>query len=213
MDKKILIADDHEIVRLGLSLIIKKLRPSTTIDEVDDYQKILDIIKKKSFDLIILDIKMPNGNFQDTLEIIKSKHSQTKIMVFSAQDETLFALRYLKMGAHGFLHKSSSEEEINSALIKMLDQGRYISDPVKETIIYENLNKQSPSRNPIKSLTDREMEVAERLIKGYSIKDISDELNIHISTVSTYKTRVLEKLKIQTIPDLIKIFSFYEISE
>ena len=173
MEKRILIADDHGVVRLGLSMMIKKLRPDFIVDEADDYQK---------------------------------------VMIFSSQDENLFAVRYLKMGADGFLHKLSSEEVINKALTKMLDKGRYMSEEVKESLIYSNLNNQEASPNPLEVLSDREMEIAERLIVGEPMKVISRNLNIHSSTVSTYKSRILEKLHIQSIPELIEIFNLHEIS-
>ncbi len=213
MEKKILIADDHGVVRLGLSMMIKKLRPDFIISEVDDYQKVMSIIKEKTFDIVILDLNMPNGNFQEALNAIKSKSPHTKVMIFSSQDENMYAIRYLKMGADGFLHKLASEEVIHKALTKMLEKGTYISEDVKESLIYSNLNKQEASPNPLEVLTDREMEIAERLIVGEPMKIISNDLHIHTSTVSTYKTRILDKLNIQSIPELIKIFNIYEISK
>lgn len=210
MVESILIADDHGIVRLGLSLMIKKLRPQAVVEEVNNYQKVLDAIKKDSYDLIILDINMPNGNFQETLEIIKIKSPKTKVMVFSSQDEHLYAIRYLKMGADGFLHKLSPEEEIKNALEKMLNKGSYVSEEVKDAMVFNTLNKQTPVKNPLELLSDREIEIAEQLIKGIPLKDISIELNLHVSTVSTYKVRILKKLDIQSIPELINIFKFYE---
>lgn len=212
MGKKILLADDHGVVRLGLSLIIKKLRPDSIVTEVDDYQKVMNIIKDQSFDLVILDLNMPNGNFQEALQAIKLKHPQTKVMIFSSQDESLYAIRYLKMGADGFLHKLSNEDIINRALTKMLDKGSYMSEDVKESLIFSNLrNDDNTIINPLEKLTNREMEVAERLIAGEPMKEISNNLNLHASTISTYKTRIFEKLDIQSIPELIKIFDFHNI--
>lgn len=210
MIENILIADDHGIVRLGLSLMIKKLRPQASIDEVDDYQKVLETIKKKAYDLIILDINMPNGSFQETLEIIKIKSPKTKVMVFSSQDENLYAIRYLKMGADGFLHKLAPEGVIKKALEKMLDKGSYVSEEVKDAMVFNTLNKNLPVDNPLEMLSDREIEIAEQLIKGIPLKDISNELNLHASTVSTYKTRIFKKLDIQSIPELIDVFRLYE---
>ena len=212
MGKKILLADDHGVVRLGLSLIIKKLRPDSIVTEVDDYQKVMNIIKDQSFDLVILDLNMPNGNFQEALQAIKLKNPQTKVMIFSSQDESLYAIRYLKMGADGFLHKLSDEDIINRALTKMLDKGSYMSEDVKESLIFSNLrNDDNTLINPLEKLTNREMEVAERLIAGEPMKEISNNLNLHASTISTYKTRIFEKLDIQSIPELIKIFDFHNI--
>lgn len=211
--EKILIADDHGVVRMGLSLIIKKLRPNAIIDDVEDYQKVMQKVKENTFDLAILDLNMPNGNFNEALQAIKSKNSETKVLIFSSQDESLYAVRYLKMGADGFLHKDSSEDAINKALTKMLDKGRYMSDDVKDALINDKLNKRETTINPLEILTGREMEVAERLVIGEPMKDISNNLNLHSSTVSTYKTRILEKLNIQTIPDLIKLFNFYHLAK
>lgn len=210
MRENILLADDHGVVRLGLSLIIKKLRPQAYIVEVDNYRSVLNIISKQTFDLIILDINMPDGNFHETLDIIKIKQPKSKVLVFSSQDEQLYAIRYLKMGADGFLHKLSSEEVINKALEKMLDKGSYISEDVKDAMIFNSLNKQMPQQNPLLLLSDREMEIAEKLITGLPVKEIANELNIHVSTVSTYKARIIKKLDIQSIPELIDVFRFHE---
>lgn len=210
MIENILIADDHGIVRLGLSLMIKKLRPQASIDEVDNYQKVLETIKKNAYDLIILDINMPNGSFQETLEIIKIKCPKTKVMVFSSQDENLYAIRYLKMGADGFLHKLAPEEDIKKALEKMLYKGSYVSEEVKDAMVFNTLNRNIPLDNPLEILSDREIEIAEQLMKGTPLKDISNELNLHSSTVSTYKTRIFKKLDIQSVPELIDVFKLYE---
>ncbi len=213
IDEKILIADDHGVVRLGLSMIIKKLRPHAVIDLVSDYKEVMQIIKAKTFDLVILDLNMPNGNFQEALQAIRIKDPATKVMIFSSQDESIYAVRYLKMGADGFLHKDSGEDVINRALVKMLDQGRYMSEEVKDSLIYGKLNKQETPINPLEMLSEREMEIAECMVAGDAPKEISSKLNIHASTVSTYKSRVFEKLNIQSIADLIKIFNFHNLSK
>lgn len=213
IDEKILIADDHGVVRLGLSMIIKKLRPHAVIDLVSDYKEVMQIIKAKTFDLVILDLNMPNGNFQEALQAIRIKDPATKVMIFSSQDESLYAVRYLKMGADGFLHKDSSEDVINRALVKMLDQGRYMSEEVKDSLIYGKLNKQETPNNPLEILSEREMEIAECMVAGDAPKEISNKLNIHASTVSTYKSRIFEKLNVQSIADLIKVFYFHNLQK
>ena len=213
VDEKILIADDHGVVRLGLSMIIKKLRPHALVEQVSDYKEVMQIIKETTFNLAILDLNMPNGNFQEALQAIKLRDPETKVMIFSSQDENLYAVRYLKMGADGFLHKDSGEDVINRALVKMLDKGRYMSENVKDYLIYDKLNKQQTPNNPLELLSEREMEIASCFVEGEAPKDISNRLNIHASTVSTYKSRIFEKLKIQSIAELIKIFNFHDISK
>ena len=212
-EEKILIADDHGVVRLGLSMMIKKLRPYAVVKQVSDYKEVMQIIKDEIFNLAILDLNMPNGNFQEALQAIRIKSPITKVMIFSSQDESLYAVRYLKMGADGFLHKDSSEDVINRALIKMLDKGKYMSEEVKDSLIYGNLNKHETPDNPLELLSEREMEIAECMIAGDTPKDISNKLNIHPSTVSTYKSRVFNKLNVESIPELIKIFTFHNISK
>lgn len=209
MAERILLADDHGIVRLGLSLIIKKLRPQAEIEEVDNYRSVLDIIARQSFDLIILDINMPDGNFHETLEIIKIKYPKIKVLIFSSQEEHIYAIRYLKMGADGFLHKLAPENVIKGALEKILNKGTYMSEDVIDNLVLNSLHKYSSSENPITSLSDREMEIAEKLIKGTAVKEIGNELHLHVSTVSTYKNRLFAKLNVQTLPELIELFRFY----
>ncbi|NLZ94676.1 MAG: response regulator transcription factor [Bacteroidales bacterium] len=212
-EEKILIADDHGVVRMALSMMIKRLRPRCVIDEASDYKEVMQLIKEKTFDLAILDINMPNGNFQEALQAIKLKDQSSKVMIFSSQDESLYAVRYLQMGADGFLHKDSSEDVINKALVKMLDKGRYMSEDVKDSLIYGRLNKQDTPCNPLEVLSEREMQVAGCMVTGDAPKEISNNLNIHPSTVSTYKGRIFEKLNVDSIPELIKIFNFYNIAK
>src|SRR5690606_27467975 len=210
MIEKILIADDHGIVRIGLSIMIKKLRPQAEIQEADNFKSVLDIVNKTKFDLIIMDINMPNGNFQQTFDIVKIKQPNVKVLVFSSQDEQTYAIRYLKLGADGFLPKISDDQTLKKALEKMFDRGSYVSEEIKDTIIINSLNKKQTTQNPLTTLSDREIEIADKLIKGETLKDISNELNLHVSTASTYKTRIFKKLDVQSIPELIDIFRFYD---
>jgi len=211
MNEKILIADDHSIVRIGLSIMIKKVRPQADIEEADSFKSVLEIINKVKFDLIILDINMPNGNFQQTFDIIKIKQPDVKVLVFSSQDEQTYAIRYLKLGADGFLPKISDDVTLKKALEKMFDKGTYVSEDIKDTLVSKSLNRKRPTiQNPLTTLSDREMEIADKLIKGETLKEISNELNLHVSTASTYKSRIFKKLEVQSIPELIDIFRFYD---
>jgi len=211
MIEKILIADDHSIVRIGLSIMIKKVRPQADIADADSFKSVLEIINKIKFDLIILDINMPNGNFQQTFDIIKIKQPDVKVLVFSSQDEKTYAIRYLKLGADGFLPKISDDVTLKKALEKMFDKGTYVSEDIKDTLISKSLNRKRPTtQNPLTTLSDREMEIADKLIKGETLKEISNELNLHVSTASTYKSRIFKKLEVQSIPELIDIFRFYD---
>lgn len=205
---RILVADDHEIVRMGIIRIIEKLKPNAQLYEVNDYRSLYDIIIKETFDLAIIDVNMPNGSFQEAVSFIKLKQPELKILVFSSQDEQLYALRYLKMGAGGYLNKDASEAQIDTALKAMLSTGRYLSEGVKEAMIHATLSDKSKGSD-IKSLSDRELQVANKLVKGIPLKELSNILNLHTSTISTYKNRVFKKLDIKSIPELVEILKLY----
>lgn len=205
---RILVADDHGIVRMGLMQVIKHLRPHAILTEVEDYKSLTTLISQETFDLVILDVNMPNGTLQQAIDIIKLKQPQLKILVFSSQDEHLYALRYLKMGADGYLNKLSSKEKIDKALTAMLQKGQFLSEEMKDSMIAQSLNKEQSS-SPLEALSNRELEVANKLVEGLPLKELSNQLNLHTSTVSTYKNRVFEKLEIQSIPELVAILKLY----
>lgn len=213
MVERILIADDHSIIRVGLSIMIKKLRPKSLIDEAVDFVSVLDLVMKNPYDLIVLDINMPNGSFQQTFDFIKTKQPDTKVLVFSSQDESKYATRYLKMGADGFLQKMADETTVERTVEKVLWKRRHINDAIENESLTDTdsiRNKRTLASNPLKTLSAREMEIAEKLIYGESLKDISNELNLHSSTASTYKARIFKKLDVKNIPELIDVFRFYE---
>lgn len=207
---RILIADDHEIVRMGLIRIIKQLKPQAQLFEVDDYKSLHLQISTQNFDLVILDVHMPNGSFQEAVSFIKLKQPNIKILVFSSQDEKIYAVRYLKIGADGFLNKESSMAKIDQALNSMLRSGRYMSDEVKESLISSSLKKSHDTTSPLEILSNRELQIASSLVQGLPMKELSNQLNLHASTISTYKNRVFEKLGIQSIPELVEIIKIYD---
>lgn len=208
-DHQIIVADEHGIVRMGLIQMIQSLKPNAVISEVEDFKSLYKKISQKEFDLAIMDVNMPNGSIQEAIDYIKINQPNLKILVFSSQDEDLYAMRYLKMGADGYLNKQSPRLKIDNALTAMLTTGRYISEEVKEAMISETL-KGLTKKSPIESLSDRELQIANKLVEGIPLKELSNNLNLHSSTVSTYKNRIFEKLKIQSIPELIAILRLYE---
>lgn len=206
---RILVADDHEIVRMALIHVIKQLKPNAHLSEVNDYKSLYGTVSKDTYNLVILDVNMPNGSFQEAVNFIKLKQPYIKILVFSSQDELIYALRYLKLGADGYLNKESSSAQIEKALNAMLTSGRYISEEVKDAMISESLNGHTKS-TPIESLSNRELQIANKLVEGIPLKELSNTLNLHSSTISTYKNRLFEKLNIQSIPELVEVMRLYK---
>lgn len=207
-DIRIVVADDHGIVRMGLIQTIKRLMPGAIISEVEDYKSLYKLILNEKPDLAIMDVNMPNGTVQEAIDYIKVHQPELKILIFSSQDEELYGMRYLKMGAGGYLSKLSSTEVIETALTSMLNKGRYVSDNIKDAIFLESLTG-AAKNSPLEALSDRELQIANKLAEGLPLKEISNLLNLHSSTISTYKNRLFEKLKIRSIPELVEILRLY----
>lgn len=205
---RIIVADDHGIVRMGLIQTIKRLLPAATVSEVEDYKSLYKAILKEELDLAIMDVNMPNGSVQEAIDYIKMHQPNLRILIFSSQDEELYAIRYLKMGAGGYLSKQSSSSVIEVALRAMLNTGRYASDIVKEAMFLGSLSGTTKD-SPFESLSDRELQIANKIAEGLPLKEISNQLNLHSSTISTYKNRLFEKLNIKSVPELVEILRLY----
>ncbi|MBA5245599.1 response regulator transcription factor [Marnyiella aurantia] len=205
---RIIVADDHGIVRMGLIQTLKRLLPEAVITEVEDFKSMYRVISDQQQDLAIMDVNMPNGTVQEAIDFIKIKQPKLKILIFSSQDEELYALRYLKMGAGGYLSKQSPGAAIETALNSMLTTGRYASEAVKEAMFFESVSGNTKT-SPVEILSDRELQIANKLAEGLPLKEISNQLNLHSSTISTYKNRLFEKLQIKSIPELVEILRMY----
>lgn len=205
---KIVLADDHSVVRHGISLILKESFHDISVSHADSFASVVSMLKEINPDLLFLDINLPGGNSTKMIEKIRQTHSELKILMFSAYDEEQYALRYIHAGANGFLNKHSSDTEIVNAVQTVMETGKYISAAVKEKIL-ENVLHKTPI-NPLESLSDREIEVATLLAKGEGNLEIANQLNIQMTTVSTYKNRIFEKLRINNVVSLVEILKIYE---
>jgi DNA-binding NarL/FixJ family response regulator len=208
-NKKIsfLVADDHTVVRQGLSMIIKELYPNAIVYQVENFRATLEVLKKESIDVLILDISFPDGNSISLIPEVKKINPEVKIMIFSAFDEEVHALRFFNAGVNGYLNKLSEEDEIKEAITMLVHEGKFISAVTKEKILNSYLL--GKKINPIEHLSGRELEIARLLVKGYGNLEISNALNIQKTTVSTYKKRIFEKLQIDNLAALIELFTFF----
>jgi len=211
MALKVLVADDHSIVRVGLTLLLEKIDPHVYVCECRDFREVLTAVSEQQFDLMILDVNMANGNYQDTIDNIRRKQPTAKVLIFSSLDEQLYAIRYLQTGANGYLHKLASETEVEYAVRQMLISGKYISEKVKESMISSFLHGDKTHDDPLEILSNRELDIARFLIQGMTLKEIAIRLNLHVATVSTYKTRIFEKMAISRVTDLIERFRIHGI--
>lgn len=204
---KVLIADDHSVVRQGVSLILREAFIGMTVIHTDSFVNAITILNDNFFDLLLLDINLPGGNRIAMIDEIKTVQKDIKILMFSAYDEDQYALRYVQAGVQGYLNKLSSEDKIIEAVKTILDGGTYIGDKIKERISENKLNK--VSGNPLDVLSARELEIAGLLAKGDGNLEIANKLDIGTSTVSTYKSRIFEKLGVSNVVSLVEKFNLY----
>jgi len=200
----ILIVDDHLVVRKGIEFIIKDKFSDAVIYNAENYPEALEIIQAISIDLVVLDIIINGIEDVKILKEIKSIQKYTKILIFTCHEEEFYGVRYLKNGADGFLNKYCSEDKIAEAFECILESGYYYSNDLKLKL-KKSSNKKIVS-NPIEILSNREFEIAKMLIDGCGNLEIANRLNIQMSTVSTYKNRVFEKLDINNIVALSSFF-------
>lgn len=206
MNKKILIVDDHLVVRLGLELLLSDFFENLEFYAAETFEECLKKIEKLDFDLIFLDINLPDGEKTEMVKKIKMINRNLKILVFSAHEEVSLAARYIKAGAEGFVSKLSDDTVVLSAVKEILAGNVFYSDEIKKAIKYvETIDLDLE----MSKLSKREFEVAKLLVKGYGNLEISNKLEIKMSTVSTYKLRIFEKLHITNTIELLSVFNEY----
>jgi two-component system, NarL family, invasion response regulator UvrY len=207
---RVLIADDHTIVRSGIKLIIQDLLPSTVFDEASNGNEVISFVKKNDYKLIVLDINMPDTDSITLVTNLFAYREQSKILIYSMNSEDLYAKRFIKLGVLGYLNKESRSDEIRKAITCVLSGEVYISKKVRKDLS-EDMQSKKGGDNPFEILSDREIQTVKYLLNGYSLLEIRKILNVHSSTVGTYKTRIFEKLKIKTVRDLDQLARMYHL--
>jgi len=197
---KILIADDHAIVREGVKLILKSLPEITLIEEAADGNDAFTKISSTDYDLVILDISMPGMSGLDVLQRMKDRNIGTKVLIFSFYPQEQYAIRAFKLGASGYLSKDSASEELAMAIRKIVSGGKYVSAALAEKLIFQDAKLNG--RLPHEQLSEREFQVMILLAKGKSVMEIAEEIFISDKTVSTYRTRIMEKMNLKKNADL-----------
>ncbi len=206
--KRILLADDHEIMRSGLKLLINNLVPNSLIDEAWNGDSAIKLVKEKEYQLIILDVNMPaTDSFGIVSNIINMKPA-ARILMFSMNAEEVYAKRYLQLGARGYISKTASSEELENAISAVLNNKRYIGPVLIQALTEEALGTNA-TNNPFEKLSTREFEIVQHLINGESITAICKTFNIQPSTGSTYKARIFEKLRCKNIIELNQLTRIY----
>ncbi len=196
-----LIADDHAVVRQGLKQILGDTPEMVVAGEATTGQEVLDKVRAETWDVVVLDISMPDRSGLDILKQLRSERPKLPVLVLSMHSEDQYAMRVLKAGASGYLTKDSAPDELVKAIRKVVSGGRYVSSFLAEKLAFE-IGTDS-SRLPHETLSDREFQVLRLIAAGESVTEIAAELYLSVKTVSTYRARMLEKMNLTTTAELI----------
>lgn len=197
---RFLIADDHAIVRKGIRQILRDEFPDLIIDEVSNGSDLLDNVRVQKYDIIILDISMPGRNGLDILKQLKADENTAPVLVLSMHPEDQYAIRVLKAGASGFLSKDIAAEELVNAIKRILSGRKYITENVAEKLVGGVDIRQSQPQHEV--LSDREFEVLKFIASGKTVSEIANMLHLSVATISTYRTRILEKMHLKNNAEL-----------
>ncbi|WP_159467083.1 response regulator transcription factor [Dyadobacter sp. 3J3] len=208
--KRILIVEDHAIVRMGIDFIITDLFQPVDVHQVSNFIDAIALIQKNIFDLIVLDINIPGGENSRMINKIRGIQPNVKILVFSGSEEEIYALHYIHAGANGFLSKGASEDEYKAAIMAVINNGKYVSGKVQQQMVKNILDSKYASSNPLEDLSKRELEVMHLLAQGKWTKEIATLLNLKETTISTYKARIFEKLEVANIIEMFKKLELYK---
>lgn len=199
---RILIADDHTVVRRGLRQILLDEFPGVEIEEVADGGELIKKVIGSHWDVVVSDLSMPGRSGLEALQQIKLTNPDLPVLILSIHPEEQYALRALKSGASGYLSKDTAPDELVKAVQKVLLGKRYISQAIAEKLA--NTFSSDISLQPHESLSDREFDVMKFLANGKSVSEIADVLSLSVTTVSTYRARIMAKMNLKSNSDLTK---------
>ena len=198
---RILIADDHLLIREGLKKILKAERDMDVVGEASNAQAVLDFVRGHELDIVLLDISMPDRSGLEVLKELRQHHPKLSVLMLSMHPEDRFAVRALKAGAAGYVTKESAGDELVNAIRKIIRWGKYISLALAEKLAF-GLDVDS-SKLPHEALSDREFQVMTMISSGKKMTEIAAELSLSVRTVNTYRARVLEKMRMKTNAEMI----------
>jgi len=208
---KILVADDHPIVRQGIKQIIADTTDMVVAGEATNGHEVLNAVKENPYDVILLDIAMPGPNSIDILKQLKKDKPQIAVLILSIHPEEQYAVRTLKAGASGYLTKESAPDELVEAIRKVSKGGKYITSSLAESLATILIKEDQGLPHTI--LSDREYQVLLMISSGKTNKEIADELSLSVKTISTHHTRILNKMNMRTNAELIHYVIKHELED
>ncbi|RJX30259.1 MAG: DNA-binding response regulator [Oxalobacter sp.] len=199
---RIVIADDHTIMREGLKRILDGVDDIIVIGEATNGYETIDWVRKGGFDILLMDLSMPGRNGIELIRQVKSEAPKLPLLILTMHDEEQYAVRSIRAGAQGYLTKESAGTQLVNAIRRVATGRPYISTQVAEQLA---LNIMAPNKElPHTQLSDREFEVFNLLVSGKSLTEIGDQLHLSVKTVSTHKTRIMQKMQMHSLSEIIQ---------
>ena len=198
----ILIADDHAIVREGLKQIVSSQTDMKVTGEAHNAQGVLDLVRGGTWDVVVLDINMPGRNGLEVLKELKQEFPKLPVLVLSVHPEEQYGIRVLKAGAAGYMNKESAPEELVTAIRKVIRGGKYLTPTLAERLAFQVAD--GSEAHPHEKLSDRELQVLCLIASGKTVSEIADDLSLSVKTISTYRTRILEKMAMKSSAELTR---------
>jgi DNA-binding NarL/FixJ family response regulator len=199
---RILIADDHSVVRRGLREILADALPNTDFCEAGNGDEVLSQLGTSSIGLLVLDINMPGRSGMDVLRDVKQAYPRLPVIMLSCHPEEQYAIRCLRAGASAYINKDSAPEELAKATQQILSGGRYVSASLADKLI---ANLEDPAERPLhETLSDREHEVMRMIATGVPLTEIAERLHVSVKTISSYRARIMEKMRMKSNAELTR---------
>lgn len=199
---RIVMADDHAIVREGLKRIVSSIEGMEVVGEAGNGTEVMQRVRELAFDVLVLDLSMPGRSGMELIKLVRAEKPQLRILVLSMHQELQYAVRAIKNGASGYLTKESAPAQLEQAIRKVASGGAFISAEVAEQLALGAMP--GSEAVPHESLSNREFEVLQLLVAGVSLTDIGTRLNLSVKTVSTHKTNLMQKMGLQNQNELIR---------
>jgi DNA-binding NarL/FixJ family response regulator len=207
---RILIADDHAVIRTGLKYLLDRHFKEVETFEADACSTLMSTLEKGGFTHLILDMQLGDCNSLERIPEIMTHHPDILIMVYTMSPESIYGKRLLQMGVFSFLSKQEEEDVLITALSLFLGGRPYMSDSLR-ILIEQDQNRQKISSNPFDNLSEREMAVLRYMLQGLRVKEIANRLDLKMSTVATYKVRIFEKLNVNNVADMHRLADVYHL--
>lgn len=202
MSIRIVLADDHAIVREGLKRIVGEVADFAVAGEAADGTEVMRAVREREFDVLVLDLSMPGRSGMELIKLVKAEKPRLRILVLSMHQEMQYAVRAIKSGASGYLTKESAPAQLEQAIRKIAGGGAYISAEVAEQLALGAMP--GSDALPHEALSDREFEVFRLLVAGEAVTDIAGKLNLSVKTVSTHKANLMQKLGLANQTELVR---------